>query len=1296
MKKFSKILVLLLAMIAILTAFTVTILADETPEQNKDMGTIDVSFVWEDKAPGAQIQTLGDTKPAYMCVGLGQNGSEKYLISTPSPSRGGTGVYRNDYNFSNGGETTKKYNHQDYPYIVTDFDICSPTGDASIGASDSMSLLDIRYRIPDYSQEESLIFTKGGEFINLVNYEEIKSCLDIDGKAYNWQHVTAIAKFVPTVDDGNLITDAYYEIAFYVDGEYKTTVTRIPDKWQLALLKGKEPNKAGFREVTFLSQVNRGTSAIPDFNFDTFKQDDKSTWPGYTTDITDVIAADSKYTKADDGSAYISPEFWFKESIAVDNMSINFYQDGWTNDDIAAALYNAETYDYPFGLVTAKLNDDVYDNLSEAVDAAKDGDIIYLFNDITEIVNIDKKIIIDTRKYVDGEATSDCYTANFASDYEQENDNGVITFKEAENYVDVYWDPCDTCTCDSYVEHGAECDCTCFEDDANHPGHILGLAGGTAVLGSTLVYPGEIPTFDIVDGKSIRFVGWSRDGYDGEILETITVTEDDIYAEELLLYPVYEIAVYSFEVITSAGVTYHTADEFEALLEGATSGTTVKLLRDLEGNFGKIDLTTNKTLTLDLNGYDIKRANVYGTKYDNSTGAVIETVASTGSTFFTLSNSVNFTVTDSTNSGNSEIYMLTMQRDTRVNENGNVVDYTNGARSATTFASIESSMTFKLSNVSLYCSSFARSGYGYQVHVVDIDNCKLYSTEVSTSAAYPFQFTNASSGSRLKVTDTFIYYNLDNYLLRIQGTGIPTTFENCDIYVKKNGYFQNEADASKLNIIGCRFYGICNTSDSHNNGIFSSVIENGVNNSMFTPTNFDNGRYAQKNYDKIDANLPAGYIIREVQNQVIYTVIKTVTSPVDETGYPTFDYGTQDETVTYKYEVVKTAVVNWYDDIKNIHKTETAIVGESVTAPKLTYAIDGDAFASYRKGLYLWGDEAGTAEASLVIDGSKAEYNFYAHKSIGGKTEDVSAITGAQLSLVYFNQFHIVFYLPVVEGMDRPVVAGCSDANGTVNIDGKEYWTYTWWTETTTVFENQACKVTYTIDGKEYVKDVTILSGLRYAQLVLGDENYTAEHKSVANMVRYVRETLEAVDDKTYDTDIEALIGTDNGDGSTSGGLYDLDEYSTEYNNTSSDVDNYDEFIEFIYFGVPNGGSVANIYVSLTETAYNNGARITKIVAGGSDVGLGGSDRQQCAKDMKVYYAIGTIEVTVSVPEAAATEDVEAGSFTFTYSLGAYITRLSEGEPNEEYNESLQLAKAIYDFGVSAGEYKAQIEASRK
>ena len=62
--------------------------------------------------------------------------------------------------------------------------------------------------------------------------------------------------------------------------------------------------------------------------------------------------------------------------------------------------------------------------------------------------------------------------------------------------------------------------------------------------------------------------------------------------------------------------------------------------------------------------------------------------------------------------------------------------------------------------------------------------------------------------------------------------------------------------------------------------------------------------------------------------------------------------------------------------------------------------------------------------------------------------------------------------------------------------------------------------------------------------------------------------------------------------------------------------------------------------------------------------------------NQKVYNAIGKIQITIKVSDAE--------SYTTSYSLAQYITAVSEQSPEE----NIDVAKAMYDFGVAAKAYR--------
>ena len=1205
MKKFSKLLVLLLTLVAVATVFSVTILASESTESTLLPPVDNVHTAgWADheqQEVGVDFVNNTSSKAGKWTVKASENGNKFALWEYETPARGEENL---DYSLYIGGANlTSTYNVWDYPYTVMDFDIMT-----TVGAYPAARFAG-RYKSPD---------DFCGEFA--------LADLSLSTVPYNWQHVTLIWETdIVLVDLGY---EANFKLHAYVDGNFVGTFELADHSGAANLFKESEFKSFWCHQI----RIN----------------------PGRTTNA----------------------------DMALDNVKFTIFAEGYELSDIASHVYG-EGYELPFGTAVATITDadgivTYYDDINKAIAAAEKDEVIKLVSDVDGIVSVDKAVTIDTNKYgEDGNATGEFYAFQYTSGgFIPTVTEGKIAFANAgESKINVYWDLCLTCEACPSTHGGEGCTCSC---ESMVPSHIM-YAQSDAVVGTTPIYPGQAPTFEMVDGVVTQFAGWSRTL--GGKAEDIVVTNEDLAAGWIVLYPVYEVITYTFELTSATGaVSYHVASEFEELFAKAPVGATIKLIRDLDTDAGAISV--NKKLTLDMNGFDIRRSDIYGTTYlfkaGDTTDEVISATEQKKDMFIVDS---GFELTIKSDARGSEFYVASMKRDVWVDADGNVVKFTTGytgatkgngytgkhvTSSPTKFVSNSSySYSLTLENISVYTTCLIFQGWKSGITTnITINDCKVYRVYEDASTSDCLFYMGSNNGGKLIANDSFFYSSNSSYLMRFTtnaGNSLEAVFTNCDIYAKSDAINELKI-AGKQKYVDCRYY---NVNANTNAGVFSGE-------SLIYPKN-------DSSYNMILAALPLGYAIAPTEVTYTYTVPKTTAMSVDENGFLTFAFEMVEEQVTYTYTVGEGVEVTWMHNGEAFATTIVPVGGVAV-GPEITYQTEGD---NYRTGKYLWVNAEGKAD--LAITDANTEYVFYSTEKVDGVGDYSAKITGAHLSLIYYAQFHVVFYLPVCEDMTSvPKVSGAnsspSDVSKVVYINGVAYWAYTYWSGTVDVFKDIKSTVTYTIDGETYTKDVAF-SGIQYAELVLSNANYTNEYESVANMVRYVREALEVKGDASFAAKIEELIGTANADGSTTGGLYSLPAYVTEYENVESNVEALAPYISSLQYGL--SGSTVNFIMNLTEKAKTDNIRIT-IKCNGVNPGIwtnndaNGNPQKWdswSAHNVKVYDIIHPMTITVSVP---ATETEEAKTITATFSIGAYLAQ----------NPDVEAVKALYAFGVSAAKYK--------
>ena len=1200
MKKFSKLLILLLTLVVVMTAFTVTILAADSEGTETVLPPIKRGSVinYNDLEDGAKITNSTSKKGKWTAVAT-PDGNVYALWEYEDASA------NNEENRDFYTSPSSANNIWDYPYTAMDFDIMTTVG--------------------KYPGATVLARYKAGSSNNFGASFSLSN-VPLSKTPYDWQHVTLVWEFAPTVDGLNYV--ANFKLHAYVNGKSVGTFDL-----------GSSPSfiKSMTTEAEFKTAMNH------EFRLN----------PGRNTSTT----------------------------MGFDNLELNMFPKGYTLDEISTYVYDEE-YELPFKTTVATITDaednvTYFDDMNKAVAAAAKGDTIQLADDVDGVVTVDKEIIIDTNKYVDGVATGEFYAIEYTSNKMAPTvKDGKVTFADAgEKKVAVYWDFCMTCeTCES--THGGEgCTCTC---GAAVPGHIMSSAS-EAIIGTTTIYNGTVPTFDIVDGISTTFAGWSRTL--GGKAEDIVITNDDLAVGWIVLYPVYEVITYTFEVTSSSGaITYYTADKFATMFADVSAGSTIKLLRDLDTDAASV--TVNKKLTIDMNGFDIRRAVVYGTTYryanGDDTDEVVSTVAS-ATTMFVVGSGFDLTITSGKEG--SEFYIVNMKRDVWVDADGNEVKHTSGKTTKTTFMSASgTSFKLNLENIDIYATCFIYQAYRSGNNMfANINNCGLYRVyDGASTMDGMFVLAAPDPNSQIKITNSLIYNDAISFFIRHDNTSqsVRLIMDNCDIISVRDGNNRICVSSDHQQITNCRYYNI------YPDGSFAPVISGS---SLIHVKSND-----KASYDKIVAAIPEGYIISPTNEVRTYNLPTTATLPLDENGFPIFAFAMEEQTLTFDYAIGEPVTVTLMHN-GEVYDTITTALGANVATPEFSYDMPEE---HYRNGKYFWVNAEGKAD--YAITDKNAQYVFYTTKTIDGVGDYNPKIAGAQLSLIYLTQFHMVLYLPVDPNMETvPTVSGANGApanlENVVYINDVAYWAYTYWTNTDEIFKTKTSTVTYTIEGVTYTRNVTF-SGIQYAELVLTNAGYTNEYESVANMVRYVREHLEAREITAYDAKIAELIGTANADGSTTGGIYNLPAYATEYEDVQENIAALAPYISSLQYGV-SGGSTTFI-LNLTAKAKEDNIRIT-ISSNGIDPGLwtnpdaNGNPQTWTAwtaKNINVNDIIAPMTITITVPGSASEDSEDATAtepqtITATFSMGAYIIE----------NPDVEIAKALYAFGVSAKAYRKSV-----
>ncbi len=1194
MKKFSKILAILVALVVIVTAFTVVSLAD-TEANAQPVVKYDKNY--NDLELGAS-QEANSGGYGYFGVSAQEGSSDNYVLYHHSALTGENTSYLSGL-YSYGSTATSITN---YPYAVFEFDMMRLTESAP------------SFTIGTYIKSAA---GKVGVYPS-IKADSIYQYVSQD--TFEWSRITIVFTYHTAEVDG--VTTGYCGYVFYVNGEKK-----------LESLKNNS--------FTYTDGVYNGSA--------------ESNW--FFTDLR--FDAPSGSTSETD-------------KLALDNMKLTMYPQGSTLDEMVKASY-PENYEFPYTKTRAVLNGVGYDKVQDALDAAKDGDTVYLREDVTDVVVVNSAVTVEAGEYEFNYTSYSGYVAELA--------DTAYTFSLSEQLATVKWDSCE-----------GECDCY-FKDKV---GHVL--AKETKVpIGQIPALSTEELTFEIVDGLEIIVLGWSYTKGAAEPDNIEAITADDV-ANGLNLYPVYKLTQYAVEVISKTGdVKYYLENEFVTAFSEAASGSIIKLITDVE--FDSAITVTTSNLTLDLNGKSLKRVYYYGNHYvatyseetgafTYGTDATYKTATTASDYLFTVKSKINFTVKSSRDGAN--IYHANVVADSWYYGDELVKREILGYDDARLFYTYGNTMNISISDVSIYASTFIYCNNGNQTsNTVTAKNINFYFMAPTKNGNNSYFFYSyAKSNYTVTVEDSLLYFtkNAAFYYATNASTSVTapcvTTFKNCDIIKAENA----------------TSYGLSlNYKKTADELIFDNCRALDVNASTSISKN---GTLYRKASDSVDLPAASGYEKAE---------ISTVTYSYSVPNYTAFQ--TEDTTaliqnvslsypaekqldITFNTKIVKPVTVNWMNG-EELYHTETVRVGvDSFAAPTLIKELENDL---YRDILCQWTNANGVLYTEVEADWKTDVYTFNAVESFGGETKYAPVLKDAKLSFSYVSQFHQLFYLPVVEGMERPTLTGYTpDGLSTVIIDRQEYYLYTFWEKANSIFNTHTITVNYTIDGVDYAAKVDV-SALVYADIILSDQTtYAAEAESVANMIRYAYECYEitapnndtvAANLEKYSAKITELIGTVNADGSTTGGKYNLNAYTTDFGQVAeSDIENYSEHIHSMTFGIL--GSSGRTIVILTKEATDAGVKILFNGSSGrtstatiknSETDADETVTVYYADNQKVYDAIGKINVTIDLPEG---EDIVT-----SYSVAQYITAVSEQTP--EVN--IDVAKAMYEFGVAAKAYRDSV-----
>ena len=390
-----------------------------------------------------------------------------------------------------------------------------------------------------------------------------------------------------------------------------------------------------------------------------------------------------------------------------------------------------------------------------------------------------------------------------------------------------------------------------------------------------------------------------------------------------------------------------------------------------------------------------------------------------------------------------------------------------------------------------------------------------------------------------------------------------------------------------------------------------------------------------------------------------------------------FDSFTIEKKLKPDGSVPSKATVKWLDANGKLIATNVGYEGFVADIPTDAFVPSGDGYRNVR--ITKWLDENGN-ESDLII-GEKSEYTFKAAMKQPSSGGYIAGISGAMLNLTYYSQFHMNLYLPIRENMERPTVLGANAAYAKAFISNKEYWVYTWYLSTASASDDLNVTVNFTLDGVNYSDTLTI-GALTYSEIAISKATAT-EKIAIANMLRYVREARILAKMEVSER-FDALIGSVDG---TVSGLVSLPAYPTEYMATDTNLGDLSNYLTTFYLRITGS---PNFVLELNAAAVKAGIThesFTIYTESGTRVYLfsyAGDGKTFQTNNLRVYDATEKLTITLTVPASEA--GGAATTVVGTYSLGTYLAAMDKA------GENVDVAKALYAFGIAAGEYRKTLK----
>jgi len=1047
--------------------------------------------------------------------------------------------------------------------------------------------------------------------------------------------------------------------------------------------------------VKTLSQVTGGNASIKMSAFKKYLPTELNTWAHVTAIFKYHIVDDTEYIG---GYVYVDGELaWFDHTLhtlnteyrasnyyfgtfrinnegstnttnfsGYDNWQMNFYNSGYTQEEVVSAVYNAD-YELPYGVTIAKIGDVVYDRIPAAIEAAKPGEAITLLSDIPGVISVEKTVTFDTNIYnEDGTPSGDYYditttSTSLVSDLK----DGFLTFKQVQNAsVEIFWDDCP-----GMLANGVcECDPELLDENGEH---IMAAYTPSAMLNSVPSYSGEIPSFPIVEGLSKNFIGWSYTP-GGEVEDLRPVTEEDVNRGWIALYPVYEIIQYGFELISATGdSSYFLENEYDAVFASAGTGATIKLLTDITTRNA---ISFAKTLTLDLNGYSfnnlVTTISKYDATYDSETGEYVKgaqigetKVTGDGGYLFSITKS-SFTFTITSSRPGAVMSNLRVSADQWVCDGEIVKSEVTALSGAGMFNLYPSSAKFIIlgENITFYTGTlfYAEHGGCSAALSVNIDGGTFYTVPSYNTKDKRWQLGEGifalRRGGNHTVKNATFYCN--SQLIWKNGWAKETTmtFDNCDIY---DTSVYNTSAVDNMYITNSRVHlSISNGNKAH--------VNIGENNLLA----FD---YTAKDSFVLDTGIEATEVSQEYEymkfasegsiiaaKEIVFDPVTLRPVGVSSDAVQTGTY------ITYTVNPMfgPTNVI-FKDFDGNVISEFVATKNKPVEAPIVPL---GDGWRAVTNP--VWVDSEGNASDLMLGDAD--EYVFTAQLPEEGSIKYAAYATDVKMGMSYYSHFAYNLYVPKVDGVAITSIAGVAPER-TVLIDNNVYYLYTVFVETAKTLDDLTIDVEYVIDDVTYTAKITVNAYI-YAMASVNDETHTAEDKEAAGaLIRYIEEAYKFANaGSSLSDDVQAKFDAFYAEYTPADYVY------PEAELVEVDVPAIDGLVESIYFKVWSGARVG-LAVTLTDEALGLGYKVSF------------GEGVEVLNDGKLFYtetfplhallasplynfAVVDSEGNIVMRDLDENGTAETEALT-EYSMATYITAIKAA------GENADLVEAFYAFG---------------